>query len=201
MGESDYDYDDFLKKKWEKEENSSPVSNVLKRVKSIVTLKRRSLLDMRIALGATLFFTIVSVVESLLNIPHPLEDVRGVFWIITVIFNIFICGLLLMLYFSPSTRLALFCTGAIILVGLFEIMQLVGYYLNNRKDEIGIVVVSILCLLAQSVMAFILYRYWEFIMYNYDGENVSTSSLRDSNESSLEGPLIQNEESSSIPTA
>ena len=123
---------------------------------------------------------------------HSWDDqvslVEGNLVVLAVLATVILCSICLLLVklMSSPTKRATHITGmlVVLLIAVY-IVQSVVYYTKVQDEicwQLGILVLLV-CLQASSLA--LLYRYWEFLLFNYDGPEQDSMSLYNSISDSL----------------
>lgn len=128
--------------------------------------------------------------------------------LITSILTLCNCYLILKLIYRPSTQLSLSSTSIILILEVFYIIQTVLLADPNNsgdssvvlRETISIVITAVLLTL-QLLTAWLLYRYWEYAMFQYDeSTNNLKNFINNFPDASLQSPSSECFGSSSLHT-
>eukprot|EP01031_Cornospumella_fuschlensis_P019046 gene19046-23331_t len=94
----------------------------------------------------------------------------GVVSLVATILTCVNCGIVLKIIAYPSTGLALMSSVIILVLEVVYIAQCV-VEADTLIHESAVIIVTSIMLTLHFCTAFLLYRYWEFVMYHYDESN------------------------------
>eukprot|EP01039_Chlorochromonas_danica_P011210 gene11211-12502_t len=153
---------------------------------------------------ALLFLTfILNLICFLAEVSHMvflfLQDTAyamAIIGLLTSILTLYNCYLILKLIYRPSTQLSLLSTLIILILEVFYIVQTVLFAYPNNSDTSALlretisVVITAVLLTLQLLTAWLLYRYWEYAMFQYDeSTNNLKNFINNFPDASLQSPL------------
>ena len=139
----------------------------------IFNYRNLSLETFRKLLLVTIFMNVLMLAVEMVHIEYVFEhrdkDGAAFLSLIAVILTLLNIAIISRLYRKPRPLAALVSCAIILFLEVIYIVQTILYY--NSLNSTSTLAVIIIFLLAQLISSSLLYRFWEFILFNYDSES------------------------------
>lgn len=148
---------------------NSTFDQLMTSLRNTFSLQHASHAKFRTLLGITVVCNSISIVFELATLfyePNEFRMVMGIMAMILAAFNILI---IVKLIVKPTARSSLVACGFIVALELLYVIQTIEYFSMTGDDWAPLISFVICALVTQLVTAYILYRHWEFVLYDYDG--------------------------------